>query len=684
MNNIAIDFDEIERVILKKSLYAFHKEFWSTYDSAPYEDNWLTEYLCECFMYSVREFLPAFITNDWINDEDFKVLVDKHDGVSAVRTHMYNNHNWNMPPRHSKSSVLNVSGPAWVMIVVALVTATVSHSATLAEKMNARRQKIFNSDRFKNLFPDIIVTKNSRGEVNLSNGSISYTVTMERFTGDGADVIVNDDLVTTEQGRKDMETMAAAKAYFRNTLPTRRNQSDDSVVWNIQQRVAPGDITGMILDTPKLANRWSQTTIQAISDKDYTIIFPCSGQVKTIKKGDHLWPERFGDYQGQLDMVGFGPFETQFQQNAINSDLTVIKPHMFNYIERNSPEHRDFMQSSTLTFASHDFPVKENEKSDFTGSVLAYKAKNKLLVMDAKEKRMSYPKQKKYVQDTYAAINGVIQIIEDKAGGAIVLQDLADEVSNLEAFNPGTHDKRQRLEVASEQFEHHVYFICEGYDKDNKPILNAKMKHLRTRLLNFPFVDHDDLVDGMSQLILFVFGDTKYQVYYRSFNDDLVIEPYDITRKRKDYAITKDGKSWKILEVVIEKNDDFIATNEWEFYGSRIQVIDHIRPLLRKATRIYDATYNREVYQTLMNKMYIQPISYDLDKTITTLRVGFSTGHVKIFNTNKKTIADIELTKYSKVSYDKGELKLAKPDLNFAGCLRVILKANKGNVGTFL
>ena len=48
-----------------------------------------------------------------------------------------------------------------------------------------------------------------------------------------------------------------------------------------------------------------------------------------------------------------------------------------------------------------------------------------------------------------------------------------------------------------------------------------------------------------------------------------------------------------------------------------------------------------------------------------------------------KTIADIELTKWSKSSYDKGVMQLAKPDLNFAGCFRVILAANKGEVGMF-
>ena len=688
IKEISIDFHELEKAILKKSLFDFHKKFWSTYDAATYQDNWLTEYLCESFMYSVREFLPSYITNDWISKEEFDKLINKYEAVSAVRTHRYNNHNWNMPPRHSKSSVLNVSGPAWVMSVVPIVTATVSHTATLSEKMNSRRQKIFNSEIYQSYFPDVQVTKNSRGEVNLSNGSISYTVTMERFTGDGADVIVNDDLVTTEQGRKDMETMAAAKSYFRNTLPTRRNQGNDSVVWNIQQRVAPGDITGMILSDPQLSKRWSQTKIEAIATEDITIIFPCSGKIKKIKKGDFLWKERFGDYTSEKDLVGNGAFQTQYQQNAINSDATIIKDHMFNYIVRDSKEHLEIMEDSRLVFASHDLPVKENEKSDLVGTVLAYKFtrrnSKKLLIVDAKEKKMGYIRQKAYVKQIYEAINGVIQVIEDKANGSVILQDLEDEVSNMIGFNPGSNDKTRRLEVASDYFEPYVYILCEGFDYDGKPILNENMAHLKERLTNFPFVDHDDLVDATSQLILYVFADTKYNVYSREFSDDLIMDEFEHKKLPKDYAITKDGKNWKILEVSIDYNNDlFVATNEWEFVGNRNQVIENIKPILTKARIIYDATYNNEVYNSLMGELYIQPTDYKLQQTITTMKTGFSTSHLRVLKGNKKTITDIELTKWSKSSYDKGEMKLAKPDLNLAGCFRIIIAANKGEVGMF-
>ena len=40
---------------------------------------------------------------------------------------------------------------------------------------------------------------------------------------------------------------------------------------------------------------YSHTSIQAIAQYDQTFVYPCSGKVKVIKKGDFLWEERFGD-----------------------------------------------------------------------------------------------------------------------------------------------------------------------------------------------------------------------------------------------------------------------------------------------------------------------------------------------------------------------------------------------------
>ena len=70
-----------------------------------------------------------------------------------------------------------------------------------------------------------------------------------------------------------------------------------------------------------------------------------------------------------------------------------------------------------------------------------------------------------------------------------------------------------------------VYFVKTEYNKmTGEYTLSEPLENLKRRLLNFPFVEHDDIVDAFTQLLLFVFMDRQFMVYGRTFNEFNLID----------------------------------------------------------------------------------------------------------------------------------------------------------------
>jgi len=678
-----IDLTNVQRSLVQQSLYEFVKYFWDTFDGAELKDLWLMEYQAECFQYSVRAFLPDWVKSSWINDDEYENIKIETNGGCPIRDKGWvNNHDWNMPPRHSKSTTHNVCGPVWLNTIVPKEIASVSHIQTLATDFNIKRQKILTSLKFEKLFGDdkrLRIVKNTAQEINLAHGGKLYSVGMTNFTGFGADIIINDDLVSSEHAKKDKEVLANAQSYYTNTMPTRRNQGDSSIIWNIMQRLAPGDVSGMIESNEDLMLQYTKTVIKAIATEDSVIIFPCSGKIKDLKKGDYLWSDRFGDYEGLKGLVGHGTFETQYQQNAINSELTYIKRHMITWITWDE-YIANYRSRGAREYASFDFPVKGKDTSDKTGCVLARKLRAKTAFVDAFEERMGYPEQKKYVTTLNKVKPGIIQIYEDKANGSVLIQDLRLDVPGIVEFQPGTKSKEQRLDIAARYFDAgNIEFVLNRAGQKPKGL-----KHLEDMLLKFPFVKHDDVVDACSQVVLYLYTDAELKIYGRQFDEDNIIDNYDYTNSIIDVAIFKAGTTWKLAEIVQDyAHDEFIVVNEHILHGTTTALLPELTRIIRGKRLIYEA--GTEVYTALMGKISVQPNYTKLIDTISSVKNGLDKNKIKVVRHCKNTISDIETFRWSRDSFDKDPQNPNPVTLNdgLAGCLRIIINAAKGKNAIF-
>jgi len=668
---------ELEKILRKelfrRSLYDFVRYFWHCCDPAPFVDGAIVQFFCETFQYFCR---------DWVGYTEIPIDVPEiSDAVDVIDVRQAKkNLNINMPPRHSKSMIFNVMGPTWLWLFYPITAVTVSHTTGLASDANSKRAKLIHSDEFQELYGDIIhLTSESRNACKTEEGGDLRSQARESFTGFGADIIINDDLTNAETARRDQAEMLSAWSYFQNTMPSRINNLDKMLIMNIQQRLAPNDITGHILADAKLSARYTHIVIPAIFLKDTYVVCPISGRIIHYKKGDTLWPERFGDYEALKDQVGNAVFETQYMQNPIASDKTVFKADML--VEKPITEVPS-IEAADMIYASHDFPVKDKDTSDFLGSTLAYRIGSTLYIIDSLEKRMAYTKSLEYVEQLDTMFPGSIQIIEDKANGSPIIQQTQESIPGIQAFQPGTASKFQRAESASLYcVSGNVVLVQNQFNEmTNRYELKPSLQNLKTRLLAFPFVEHDDIVDSFTQLILFVFMDKKNQVYGRAFNNDNVVNSSIIIENSKSKLprttfFNKEGDTWKALEIAVKYGLEttLIVTREISFKASVDTAIKTLREFAPTRHTYIDASAT-DGMRGYSNKEFtvVHYEIQDFDKSVSMANLAFSKNRILIDSSCKRTIADIENFKYHK-SKDEN-VKYATTKDGFVACLRLALQ----------
>lgn len=664
--------NELEKILYKelykKSLYDFVKDFWQYTDPSKLVDGALIQFYCESFQYFCR---------DWVGYEKIDIEIPEEYNNYNIIDVRQNKRNLclNVPPRHSKSMIFNVMGPVWLWVSNPVKAASISHTFDLAKDMNSKRQLLINSEKFKFFFGDeFSLVTNTVDTLKDNRGGELYSKNRDSMTGYGADIIINDDLTNAEAARKDKQEMNNAWSYYRNTMPSRINNINKSIIINIQQRLAPNDITGHIMNDKNLRNSYCFITLPAIFDEATLVVCPISGDLLVFNPGDPLWPERFGNYDTLRFQVGEGIFQTQYLQKPVATDRTIIKEDML--IEKDITEVPTIDQADMI-YASHDFPVKDKETSDYLGSALAYRVGAMLYVVDSLEEKKGFVKSVEYVKDLDRVYNGIIQIIEDKANGSPIIQQLQDTVAGIQPFQTGTQSKTQRLESASLYMTAgNVIFVKNKFDSLTQSYaLSESLDNLKRRLINFPFVEHDDIVDAFSQLVLFVFMDKRYQVYGRSFNEYNVIDYHKTEGEYSTVFFNKEGDLWKVCEVAIiyGLQTKLIVKRDWLFREPIEKGLKNLKEFSPEQNVFIDCSDTESMYGIYTDGLTIEKYMIsDFEKSVASLNLAFGNKTVLLDRSCKLVKSDIDNFKYDKTKDETAKFKTEKD--GFIACLRVAMK----------
>jgi hypothetical protein len=155
----------------------------------------------------------------------------------------------NVPPGSTKSTVCTIMFPAWLWANDAtLRIISNSYSRDLSEEHASKTKDIITTERYRLLFPDVMLRQDSRGKstyTTTTGGERRPTSTGSAATGRHAHVILNDDPLDI--------TKAESEAYRNQAinkmkeLDSRKVDKENTPIITIMQRLHEEDVTGYLL-----------------------------------------------------------------------------------------------------------------------------------------------------------------------------------------------------------------------------------------------------------------------------------------------------------------------------------------------------------------------------------------------------------------------------------------------------
>ena len=436
------------KVFLQKSFYTLHP-------NTPFINNWHIDLICE--------YLKA------LENREIKRLII------------------NIPPRYLKSFCISVAWSAWLLaqdsarkIIVA------SHSMQLAKKLSLDCKALVNANWYKNIFDTTISNKQNTKEkfCTTDHGFRIACSIGSNITGEGGDFLIVDDPLTPSQAFSEKK-LARVNEWFASTFLTRLNDKKNGVVVVVMQRLNSNDLSGCLLKN----KNWEYLKIPVISEDKEDISFKKFSYSRC--KDELLCEKREGLKEVCIlkKELGVHAFSAQYQQNPISMQSKFIDKV---WIQRYSN-----VPNFNCIYQSWDTAIKIGIANDYSVCTSWGLTNNAYYLIDVFKKKLSYPDLKQMIVEKYNEYkpNGVI--IEDKASGQQIIQDI-NSISKMPIikFLP----KKSKLV----RFMLTLNIIEAGklYLPKDLPWL----ADFEAELFAFPESNHDDQVDSMVQFFTWYKG----------------------------------------------------------------------------------------------------------------------------------------------------------------------------------
>jgi predicted phage terminase large subunit-like protein len=236
---------------------------------------------------------------------------------------------------------------------------------------------------------------------------------------------------------------------------------------------------------------WEVPRYPAIAEEDetYMIEAPVESRCITRARGEALHPEREPlDMLAQIRRtIGEYNFAGQYQQAPAPQGGGMIKAAWFaSYMPNERPEPFDRIVQSW------DTANKASELSDFSVCTSWSIKGRDLYLLHVLRRRMEYPELKRAVREQAQAFAASVVLIEDKASGTQLIQELvAEGLHAVTRYQPQS-DKIMRMHAQTAMIESGFVHLPK-----EAPWLTEYLHELTA----FPKGRHDDQVDSTAQML---------------------------------------------------------------------------------------------------------------------------------------------------------------------------------------
>ena len=395
----------------------------------------------------------------------------------------------NMPPRHLKSHLASVAFPAWCLgRNPSLQVLCVSYAQDLADKLARDCRRIVMSDWYRRLFPTRLAPRHQAvAEFETTQqGSRLATSVGGVLTGRGADIIVIDDPLKPEEALSQAQRRSANE-WFDHTLYSRLTDKEKGSIILIMHRLHEDDLVGHVL----AQEDWEVVRFPAIAEADerYLIDTLAGPRVFTRACGEALHPAR--ESLAMLEQIrrtiGEYNFAGQYQQAPAPLGGGLVKAAWFRHCAQD-----EMPGQFERVVQSWDTASKATELNDFSVCTSWGILGKDLYLLDVLRRRMEYPELKRAVREQYARFRPSVVLIEDKASGTQLIQELiAEGLYAVTRYQPQS-DKVMRMHAQTAMIENGFVHL-----PDAAPWLAQYLHEITT----FPNGRHDDQVDSTAQML---------------------------------------------------------------------------------------------------------------------------------------------------------------------------------------
>ena len=398
----------------------------------------------------------------------------------------------NLPPRTLKSHAASVALPAWLLghdpakqIICA------SYGQDLADKHARDCRTLMSSQFYRNIFPRTVLSPVKTAVNDFLTTAQGFRMASSvggGLTGRGADILILDDILKPDDALSETLRKAANDWYF-NTLLSRLNSKEKGVIILVMQRLHEEDLVGVVTEVEP----WEVLALPAIAEKDECIPFEgLLGSSSFVRKaGEALHPERdsVATYKTIRGTIGEYNFQSQYQQRPVPLEGGLIKREWLQFY---GPD--ELPKSFDYVLQSWDTASKMGEMNDFSVGTTWGLSKGKFYLIDVFRRKVGFPELKRAVTDLYRQYRPSRLLIEDKASGTALIQELiAAGVHCIDCYQPSPgSDKFARFAAQSIHFEAERILL-----PAQAPWLDVYVHEIT----GFPGTKHDDQVDSTSQAL---------------------------------------------------------------------------------------------------------------------------------------------------------------------------------------
>jgi len=454
--------DDLRRSIYLDSFYDFYVDaFKNVLDSsATYLDNWHTKYLCDQMQ---AEFFRIKNSEPYI------------EGLII-----------NVPIRSGKSLIMSVAFNAWAWAVwpeFKLITG--SYSNKLAINLSRKTRELIRSDWYRHYFNvDLKPDQFAKGYYeNTAGGFRMATSTGGSITGEGAHMIIADDLSNPEEAESDV-MREACNTWYDETLFSRVNNPSICSRIIVMQRLHEKDLSGHLLEN----GGYRHICIPAILTGDVKPAYLAEYYNDNLFFKERFTRQVLDSYKVALHDRGFS---AQLQQSPFVKEGNIFKTDK---IIRTKEE-----PTCLRVYQSIDTAFKTGQQNDYsviiTGHLYREDGVDKMFIKNVKRDKLEYPDLLRKVKAYASHYKAHKILIEDKASGQSIVQDLKRVPELKGRIEPVQVDKDKvsRAYAVTNYIDLGRVSMLAGQDWEADFIKELKM---------FDSGEHDDQVDAFTQLLL--------------------------------------------------------------------------------------------------------------------------------------------------------------------------------------